>query len=1589
MDTILNKLEGLARIFIDPVVLRWILIILGIFVLIFIIYQVYKKYRQKKTEPAPPAPEEADKPSPKPQPQSKETETLLKKDFSDILKKLRAHVVGRNLRSQVAGRNYLHQIPWFMMIGESHSGKSTLLAKTGLKLFFLDELVPASRGCGGWFFDQGIVLEVKGKYVLPADSMGSDNTHSNQKNQSDDEGWLNLLGLLRRYRSNCPIDGIILTIPCDDLVDSQSQTELLTKKADSLYHKLWKTQKEIGIRFPIYILITKCDKLQGFTSFCSILPEQLRQNIFGWSNPDLHADYEPNLPGKIFQKLYQDLNTLQLELVTANSKIPETDNFLLFPHQFRLLFKQLQIYLDNIFQPSVYHEAFFLRGIYFCGDPDAQGNTQIFSPQSSVTSDQLDYELRHQQTLQHQPTRLFFLEHFFKNKLFKEADIASPVTEFLYRQKMILRRNQTLVALAAVGIGIGQWWAFNTITQDQAPLLKVLDTVYKDLGQLRDVKTPSFESFSSGYQDVREAETLNEIRFMGAENLLKGLSEIKNDYLFSIFLPASWTSDINDKVIACLALGYDNFILIWMERGLHNQAHKLAFLNLDRDKDLEIKQELIYRSQGRSNNENFKLLSGFIIEFKELQDNINLYNKIVNNAASNINNIDENAIKEINSLVQNIGRYLTTSDLKHKGLNLDLISPSLYQKILSYQHNYDNVENIEEFPLATEYAPAARQRIKLLTESWLNQLLTENRLLKDVRTLAKELDDLEQTRIKNSSQWLEDLLNTLKIMDRIEKYLGNSEWYWVSKYKYEFSEPNFSILLSNLVTNSLLQNLSKNLKHYADDNFQKFRQQLLEPQYSLTGAPILTEEIVVQKTPITPVEEPVVKEGQDQKLPAPPPLESINKEEIHLILSDTLIDLKQTLTSFREKKFMVAKGKGELNPRLFPERTISLQEAISLADSFHQYIKDDLPQVNPAIQSVLRDAGQVRLYDNMIYLIAQAQQPEIKGYNYQNYTTGGSNYSKVFQIGERLEERIRKDVFTFSTTVPLLEQILNETTQLSKQRGIEDDQNIRTLYQLMRTQAENLLDQVDKRLEEQLYTPTNTFEKWYGDGKQSLLEMAFEIRDQEEAEYYLSLQRERVKTLANYAQPLVDFLLKNQWKDSQKELKWKRILNSLNEYFDDKTTDNSLRFLETYIRFELDKITLDNCLTETRARSSGDYFLQKYKELQEALNQRCRYLIEEQKHLVNKKIYDDYRMIQDHFNQKLAGRFPFAALLMEKNHLDEEVDPKAIRDFFNIYDLYSRDLKESLKYNNVFGASKKLAIIFLEQIEKVRYFFQHLLEQPEEPWRWQEEPLFDLVVEFRVNKTEEKGANQIIDWTIELTDQVFKYPLDELEGYKGHWRLGEPIQVSLRWARNSNFRPSQDDDRSEGVMTLTASEVIQRQGINEAKDIARFKYSSFWSLLELLQRQGVLRRKPEAQNTLKFLVPVKKLLPHRQLSASAQDNDDSSIELGSNQVNNEANEDGYYWVFFNGTLTRRKVASEPVEQRQSVEDKSPALMPYQEQYHEQFEEQVEPAVVFLSFTLFRKLSDETEESLIVPEFPYLAPDLDYQPPPRFNSTVWR
>lgn len=159
----------------------------------------------------------------------------------------------------------LYAVPWYLLIGPSQSGKATLLRAVASSFPPFERPTLSAdaptQNCDWWFFNTAIVLDTAGGYALPT------------KGERASSQWFRFLQLLRYYRELLPINGLIVAIGADML--TAKREEDLRLEAGELRKRIDEAIRELGVDFPIYLLITRCDLIEGFTEFFGCLPESV------------------------------------------------------------------------------------------------------------------------------------------------------------------------------------------------------------------------------------------------------------------------------------------------------------------------------------------------------------------------------------------------------------------------------------------------------------------------------------------------------------------------------------------------------------------------------------------------------------------------------------------------------------------------------------------------------------------------------------------------------------------------------------------------------------------------------------------------------------------------------------------------------------------------------------------------------------------------------------------------------------------------------------------------------------------------------------------------------------------------------------------------------------------------------------------------------------------------------------------------------------------------------------------------------------------------------------------------------------------
>jgi len=301
------------------------------------------------------------------------------------LKNLRG---GGGLRRIFEGKRYLYDLPWYMIIGSPDAGKTTALLNSGLQFPLARKMggpsgsaafksTAGTMHCDWWLSNEAVLIDTAGRYTT-------------QKNEgvNDAVEWHGFLGLLRKHRARAPINGAIVALNTAQLLRLNEGN--LQSHADMVRERLAELRQQLGIRFPVYVVVTKIDLLEGFQEYFQSLTSEGRAQTWGFTLPS------ENLKGRqrssaveiaagrdaLRARLGTEFDLLRMRLkkgsrVRLNEEYDPRRKALLqgLQQEMHALTRRLvpvieSIFLDSRFDATQLHNT--LRGVYFTSGAQAE-----------------------------------------------------------------------------------------------------------------------------------------------------------------------------------------------------------------------------------------------------------------------------------------------------------------------------------------------------------------------------------------------------------------------------------------------------------------------------------------------------------------------------------------------------------------------------------------------------------------------------------------------------------------------------------------------------------------------------------------------------------------------------------------------------------------------------------------------------------------------------------------------------------------------------------------------------------------------------------------------------------------------------------------------------------------------------------------------------------------------------------------------------------------------------------------------------------------------------------------------------------------
>ena len=650
------------------------------------------------------------------------------------------------------GSGYKYKLPWYMIIGTENSGKSSLMSGFTHDEIYDDETENAQ--CTWWFLKNGVVLDINGSIFLPKSGFNA-----------DENGWNIILNMLSRYRSARPLNGLILTIPADELYGkSKLAMEEIKKRAQYVARKLHFAQNYLGMRLPVYIVVTKTDVVPGFQSFCSEIPVRNRGNMLGWSsNYSIDIPYSPRILDEGFATFENELNELRMEIFSGNSMSMTRDGIFVFPSELLTIKDSLSLYIDTIFKSSSVDEKFYFRGFYFTGDSKmmpllsfdgdlVQNDAMaiVGTPDADINEVGSVSASYNEETVK----KIFFFEDLLLKKIFAEEGLASPM-----KTKMNQANKSILIAKisTATFVVIGSYGLLNTIDKLKESRQNIYPSLYKISSLIKNANDLTYKNLEVNG---------NEILADCSSQLLAMMQQINSAKFLSIFVPASWFSSINSDLIQTLKSSYQRVVVRTIYMNLMLKARELLTMKSD------IKSNSIAEVLNPQNSAEYIQMKRYVFGLIELEKNIKKFDSLRSSGDP----------KDLNDLI----------DYTFKG--------SLPHEFLDNYHQFRMILMNTPFPAInlSPYKQTAYTVLMNLFQGYLDAIFTTRSEKSIITFLNKFILQLSRQNLKEKPN-CKDFIKFSQDLTAVCNEIGKEGETWLDKERFEPDE-EFNMFLDGVET---------------------------------------------------------------------------------------------------------------------------------------------------------------------------------------------------------------------------------------------------------------------------------------------------------------------------------------------------------------------------------------------------------------------------------------------------------------------------------------------------------------------------------------------------------------------------------------------------------------------------------------------------------------------------------------------------------------------------------------------------------------------------------------------------------------------
>lgn len=346
----------------------------------------------------------------------------------------------------------LNELPWYVLIGPPGNGKTSALRSSGLRFplreIIASEAYPGSHGtrnCTWWLSDSAVFLDTAGRYSVPETD-----------GVAEASEWQSFLKKLKSLRAPTPLNGILLMVGADSLLESDAR--VFRRTADQLATRVLEILEMCGARIPVYVVVTKIDRLTGFVQVFEDDDKIITESPMGVTF-EASGGSDPLPQARLaLEWLVDRVDRHVLGKVSKERNRSVAVNMLTFPRQLQASTERAHQLLESISRAnSPTGLSPWIRGFYLISS--VQEGALINKLAQQIEAD-LGVSLRSDAAEIEPDTRTYFLPGLFRDVILKEAGVSGLSAARVVRSRWFdLAPHLAVLGLAAFLV-IGLTWSF-------------------------------------------------------------------------------------------------------------------------------------------------------------------------------------------------------------------------------------------------------------------------------------------------------------------------------------------------------------------------------------------------------------------------------------------------------------------------------------------------------------------------------------------------------------------------------------------------------------------------------------------------------------------------------------------------------------------------------------------------------------------------------------------------------------------------------------------------------------------------------------------------------------------------------------------------------------------------------------------------------------------------------------------------------------------------------------------------------------------------------------------------------------------------